>query len=295
VSSARAVGWGPTDFLIFGAPNFPDRIGVFDENFTFKGYLVTNFFGVEGMDFDAQGRLVVLNSLNPEVRVYAPSGAQVGGFTQATSPMLTPAGDVKVMPDGNYVLGTTANGARVFTPQGEFVRQYGDGDSRSIAVLPAQRLWSGNADTLTMKVFDTGSGLQVGSFILDQQTRPTYMNFSASTDTVLSIDRDRDAGGVFERDLNGALLGQFHIPIAQTTCNGATRGPGGDVFGTNFSGIIEWRPDGSIANTFSVDGFNPTRILWVGNVPEPQALALIGGYAGISLKRRTRSRDRLQF
>src|SRR5262245_44713979 len=81
-SRAYAVGWGPTDFLITGAPNFPDRIGVFSQDFTFKGYLETNFLGVQGMDFDAQGNLVAQASLstNPEVRVYSPSGTRIGGF-----------------------------------------------------------------------------------------------------------------------------------------------------------------------------------------------------------------------
>jgi hypothetical protein len=33
---AHAIGWGPTDFLVMGAPNFPDRVGVFDLNFAFR-------------------------------------------------------------------------------------------------------------------------------------------------------------------------------------------------------------------------------------------------------------------
>jgi hypothetical protein len=279
-NTAAAIGWGPTDFLIFGAPNFPDRIGVFDQSFNFKGYLVTNFVGVQGMNFDAQGRLVVFNAASPEIRVYDSSGAQVGGFTQATSPMLVTGGDVQVMPDGNYVVGTSSGGARVFAAQGTFVRQYGDGNSNNIAVLPGRRLWSGNVDTLTMNVFDTDSGLQVGSFSLDQQTRPSHMLYDGTTNTVLCIDRDRDAGGVFERDFDGNLLQQFHIPIAQTTCNGATPGPGGVRFGTssNFNlDVVEWRPDGTVTRTidcYPVE-ITATRILWAGIVPEPGATALI--------------------
>ena len=34
---ASAVGWDRDDFIITGAPNFPDRIGIFDHDFTFKG------------------------------------------------------------------------------------------------------------------------------------------------------------------------------------------------------------------------------------------------------------------
>src|SRR6476659_6627240 len=80
---AVAVGWGPTDFLIFGAPNFPDRIGVFDQNFGFKGNIFTNWVGLQAMNFDQQGRLVAFNTLTREVRVFDPSGAQVGGFSSS--------------------------------------------------------------------------------------------------------------------------------------------------------------------------------------------------------------------
>src|SRR6476620_9864949 len=92
---ASAVGWDGDDFIITGAPNFPQYIGVFDHDFTFKGYLDTTFLGVQGMDFDAQGRLVAVSSLSPEVRVYNPDGTRAGGFTQATSPMLVSTGDLK--------------------------------------------------------------------------------------------------------------------------------------------------------------------------------------------------------
>ena len=99
-----------------GAPNFPDRVGVFDLNFAFRGYLFTGWTGVQAINFDKQGRLVTYNFFANEVRVYDPSGTLVGGFNSTTSPMLTPGGDIMVMPDGNYIVGTSANGACVFTP-----------------------------------------------------------------------------------------------------------------------------------------------------------------------------------
>src|SRR5438552_17422476 len=101
---ADAVGWDRDDFIITGAPNFPQYIGIFDHDFTFKGYLDTNFLGVAGLDFDAQGRLVADSNLTGEVRVYDPSGVNVGGLTQANARMLFPAGDVKVALYGNYIL-----------------------------------------------------------------------------------------------------------------------------------------------------------------------------------------------
>src|SRR5947208_11216030 len=82
---AGAVGWDSDDFIVIGAPNFSQYIGVFDHDFTFKGYLDNNFLGVRGMDFDPQGRLVAMSYLNPEVRIYNPDGTRAGGFTPVTS------------------------------------------------------------------------------------------------------------------------------------------------------------------------------------------------------------------
>src|SRR4029079_1766388 len=119
----------------------------------------------------------------------------------------------------------------VFTPQGTFVRQYGSGNSTGAALLPGNRLWSGAAEPIG-RVFDIDSGVQIRTFTADQQVNSGNMQYGATTNPVLMVDSDRDAGGVYERDLTGTLLHQFHLPIAQTNCNGATRGPGGDVFGT---------------------------------------------------------------
>src|SRR5437867_3696989 len=75
----QAIGWEPTDFMIGGGPNFTNKIGVFDQNLIFKGYLDSSFVTVEGMDFDAFGRLVAVAGSSQEVRVYDKSGAKIGG------------------------------------------------------------------------------------------------------------------------------------------------------------------------------------------------------------------------
>jgi hypothetical protein len=249
---------------------------------------LTGWTGVQAINFDKQGRLVTYNFFANEVRVYDPSGTLVGGFNSTTSPMLTPGGDIMVMPDGNYIVGTSANGARVFTPQGAFVRQYGEGRLTSIALLPDHKLWAGNSNSLTMNVFDTDSGDQVGSFMLDQQTRPSYQQYSATTNTVLVIDTDRDAGGIFERDLTGTLLRQFHLPVAQVGISGATRGLGGDVYGTHswyppsYYDETRWSASGTLIDQKAIwdVAITPTRILWVGNIPEPATgLAVLAGVA----------------
>ena len=295
---ALAVGWDRDDFIITGAPNFPDRIGIFDHDFTFKGYLDQNFLGVQGMDFDAAGNLVAQASLTStaEVRVYSPSGTRIGGFT-SSDPLLQFTGDIKVAPNGNFALGTFVSGVRVYSPQGTFVRQYGDGDSRGVEYVPGDRLWSGGAGT-TVRIFDTDSGAQVGSFTANGQTMSYSMQYSPAENTLLIVDADRDFGGVFERDLNGTLLREFHVPRPQVTCSGATRGPGGHVFGTtsNFDiDLINWRPDATVAATIDVYPVNITavRVLWAGVVPEPGPGALlIVGIAAISNMRSARPRSR---
>src|SRR6185436_15497377 len=79
---AGAIGWDSDDFLIGGGPNFTTKIGVFDHDLTFKG-LLDNFFGVQGMDFDAAGHLVAASPDSREVRVYDSSGVRVGGFVRS--------------------------------------------------------------------------------------------------------------------------------------------------------------------------------------------------------------------
>ena len=297
-SDAHAVGWDRDDFIITGAPNFPDRIGIFDHDFTFKGYLEQNFVGVQGMDFDAQGNLVAVASLstNPEVRVYSPSGTQIGGFL-TNDPGLQFTGDLKVAPNGNYALGSFTNGVRVFTPQGAFVRQYGAGDSRGITYVPGNRLWSGGAGN-TVTIYDADTGAQTGTFVANGQTMSYSMQYNTVTNTVLIVDGDRDLGGIFERNLIGQLMQDFHVPIPQTDINGATWGPGGNVFGTtdDFAlDVVRWNSDGTVGGTRDVYPSNVTavRILWGGLVPEPDiAAVLVAMSAGLCTRRPIRSCNR---
>ncbi|CAN5481327.1 hypothetical protein BH09PLA1_BH09PLA1_01850 [soil metagenome] len=61
---ARAMGWDSDDFLISGGPSFTTKIGVFDHDLTFKGFLDNNFVFNTGMDFDSLGRLVAVGGGN---------------------------------------------------------------------------------------------------------------------------------------------------------------------------------------------------------------------------------------
>jgi hypothetical protein len=302
--NASAVGWGPTDFLITGAPNFPDRIGVFSQDLAFKGYLDTNFLGVQGFDFDAQGNLVAQASLgtNPEVRVYSPNGSRIGGFF-TNNPSAQYTGDIKVSPDGNYALGTYTAGVQIYSPNGTIVTQYGGGDSRGITYVPGNRLWSGGAGS-TVRIFDTISGEQVGTFTADQQTMSYSMQYSSMTNTVLVVDQDRDAGGVYERDLAGTMLREFHVPQPQVSLYSATRGPSGNVYGAAgkyrfddppyiYYDAVGWSADGMVATPIACYPvqISAVRILWAGTVPEP---ATVGLLSAVTLTFMVRRPDRVR-
>jgi hypothetical protein len=244
--------------------------------------------------------LVAVSYLNPEVRVYNPDGTRAGGFTQATSPTLESGGELKVARDGNYALGTIANGVKVFTPQGTFVRQYGIGGGGGVTFVPGNRLWVGGVGT-TVKVFDTDTGAQVGTFTAGGQVNSGGLRYYSSTNSVLMVDGDRDAGGVYERDLAGNLLHEFHVPHQQTEINGAVRLPGGDVFGTHeiygplYPDLLHWRADGTVLEEKAIWPVQiiPGEILWAGNVPEPEAgaLMLFGiHFAALRPERRQRAR-----
>jgi hypothetical protein len=296
-SRALAVGWGPTDFLITGASNFPDRIGIFDHDFTFKGYLDQNFLGVQGMDFDAHGNLVAVSSLstNPEVRVYSPSGTRIGGFF-TNNPGLQFTGDLKVAPNGDYAFGSNTTGVQVYTPNGSLVTQYGSGNSQAITYLPGNRLWAGGTGT-TVHIFDTTGGAEVGTFTATGQTRSTSMQYSAQTNSVLITDSFLGVGGLYERDLAGASVNQFFAP-SNASFYTATRGPDGDVFATfgkanvglsDYYDVVEWHSDGTFVTRFLSYPIDTAavRIVWAGNAPEPSsALTTLGVSLATFLRRR---------
>ncbi|MBC8107556.1 MAG: hypothetical protein H7Z14_13270 [Anaerolineae bacterium] len=283
---ARAIGWDSNDFLIGGGPSFTNRIGVFDHDLTFKGYLDSNFVTVAGMDFDAAGNLVAVASALRSVRVYASSGAIVGGFTRPDSLLGTP-GDLKVAPSGNYIVATQnfggGDGARQFIPDGAFVRQFGTGDITGAAIVPGNRLWIGGIGIPDIHVYDLSTGLPVGTLATPHSA--VSMTYSASTNSVLSCS----AGRIHEIDLEGNVLRTFTAP--GTSLSSATRGPNGDVFATDGidESVVRWHADGQFVGSVSTGKVlgGAGEIVWAGNVPEPGAAsAVIALTLGLSRRQR---------
>jgi WD40 repeat protein len=294
VSSARAIGWDNDDFLIGGGPSFTTRIGVFDHDLTFKGLLDSNFVTVAGMDFDAAGRLVAVASGNVRsVRVYDSSGVIVGGFTR-NDDLLGTSADLKVAPNGNYIIATQnfggGDGAREFMPDGSFVRQYGSGWITGAVVLPGNRLWTGGPGFSSINVFDLTTGAQTGSLTIPGVHGVFGMNYDSLTNTVLIANYS--ASATFECDLSGNVLRSFDsAPLAAST-EAATRGPNCDVFVTTGSRtVLHWRADGSFVesvSTASSIGF-PGAIMWAGNLPEPSATGVLTGTLVCALRRSRRT------
>ncbi|MBC8105266.1 MAG: hypothetical protein H7Z14_01655 [Anaerolineae bacterium] len=271
---AEAIGWDSNDFLIGGGSSFTSRIGVFDHDLTFKGYLDTNFVTVAGMDFDAQGRLVAVAGAMRSVRVYQPTnGAIVGGFTRQDD-ALGSAADLKLAPDGSYVIGTNnfggGDGARRFQTDGSFVQQIGSGPIRAVAVVPGDKVWTGGIGTQHITVFDLASGTQTGTISIAGISSFRSMAFSQSTNSVLVASN----ASVWELDLSGNLIRPFH---ADTMGLGSVaRGPGGDVVATAGGNVVRWSPDGTLIGTFPSGEVGTNGIVWAGNVPEPGGLCVVG-------------------
>jgi WD40 repeat protein len=284
--AALAISWDSDDFLIGGGPSFTTRIGAFDHDLTFKGFLDSNFPAVDGLDFDHAGHLVAVGVLSPsqQVRVYDSSGALIGGFTRGDG-LLGNAGDLKVALDGSYVIGT-GSGARRFLPDGTFIQQLGSGSLGSVAIVPGNKVWTGGIGVGVIKVFDLSTGMQVGTVALTGFVNVHSMFYSSVTNTVLVVSGTK----VNEFDVQGNLVRIFDGQGNDTVS--ATRGPNGDVFATTGSAeqVLHWNANGDFLGSFAMPvDFGVNGIVWAGNAPEPTSGLITLAVASILLKRRDRS------
>lgn len=296
IDCARAIGWDSDDFIISGGPSFTTTIGIYDHDFTFKGFLDNNFVIVGGMSFDASGRLVAAGGGNARaVRVYESSGTQVGGFTNGT--LLSSATNLKVTSAGNYVVGLGNSGgppdavsAREFTPEGALVHEYRSGGGSGVAVLPGNRLWTGRAGSMGVDVFDLTTGANLGQIPIAGLNGVSSMFYSASTDTVLIATFL--SNGVIEAKRDGTVVRTFSNPIP-TNLIDVTRGPNGDVFATRGQRVFRWDASGTFLGEISPPptDLSFSSIVWAGNAPEP-AGCLLWGFACITAAARRRRRRR---
>lgn len=283
--TALAVGWGPTDFIIadFGG----GHLAVYDQSLVFKGYLDASFATAAGLDFVPGGNLVATGQGN-QFRQYTPAG---GVVTNVTNPAVGAPADSKVGPGNLVYVGTqtTLNAVREFTLAGAPLRTFGNLDYVAVAILPTGSLWAGGNDqTGFIDVFNIGTGLLTSTLPLDHaQSVASVMSYSAATNTILTTDSG--TGNAFERGLAGNWIRTFSgLGITQTY--GITRGPGGDIYATDFnnSRILHWLANGTFVGPISISAnvTGPFNIVWAGNsqvaaaapVPglSPLAIAVLG-------------------
>lgn len=288
---ASAIGWDNDDFLIGGGTGFLSKIGVFDHDLTFKGYLESNFITVAGMDFDAAGHLVAVASGNVRsVRVYDSSGAIVGGFTR-NDDLLGTSNDLKTAPSGDYVVATQnfggGDGARQFATDGSFVRQYASGRVTAVSILPGNLLWVGGIGTGPISVFDVATGVPLGTVSVATVNSINSMTYSSASNSVLIATI---GNRVVEASVTGDFIRTFTAP-SNVGISAVTRGPDGDVFATAADQtVLRWHADGQFVaavSTASALG-GASGIVWAGVVPEPE-LGVSAAIAVFLLWRRVRS------
>jgi hypothetical protein len=265
-------GFDRDDFIVsdFGY----DNVGVFDFDWTFKGYLNQYTPYATGMDFDVAGNVIVAGQSPSRVYAFASDGESISNLGFGSTLLDHPI-DLKVSPSGNYIV-ATQNDLREFSPQGLPLRQFRTGDVESMAILPNGKIWSGNSEQPTIDVFDLESGSQIDSIPLDNgQAGARSMTYSKVSNTVLITEQMR----IVERETDGTFVREFVAPGIENLWN-ATRGPNGDVYGTDTENkyIYRWLNDGAFAQTINIGAHirYPVQTLWAGNaVPEPTSLALL--------------------
>ncbi len=285
--NASGTRFDDNDFIISSVSG--EFLGVYSESFEFKGPLGESVSVVTGLDFNRFGHLVSRGRFNSpaegEIVVFDPSGFPAA---YQPDPVFGTGGalDVKVLPNGNYLLAAqdalfgTPNGLLEMSPDGTVLRQFDEGDYEGAAVLPDGTIWGGGSSgTGFLNVFDYASGNLIASFQgysggrggppdnpLDEGQRGAHsMFFSAATGTVLIADRQ--AGVIYERNPDVSFVRKFEFDEGFGQLVGVTRGPGGDVFAVSNSTVTRWQADGTFVETIDVmpPSISAWNIVWTGN------------------------------
>src|SRR4051794_21835312 len=156
----QAIGFDRDDFIVSAFTS--GNIGVFDSDFTFKGYLDANFPRAAGLDFDAQGHVVAVGQ-NNEIRVYDSTGNRLRtlniGNPEGGEPI-----DLKVGPDGDYYVGNQLL-LREVSPAGVALRQFSIPDVAGVVALPNGVLWGGSGNQVAKPGYLQPIDLATGGYL----------------------------------------------------------------------------------------------------------------------------------
>lgn len=261
-------GYEPTDFLVAGFDD--DVIAVYDQNFTFKGYLDTNFNEVEALDILPNGNVVAANP-DPgfQVRQYNAAGAVVNTFTNSALGYVT---DIKSGPNNRLYAATakTSTSVQELSQGGTALRNFGSKAYYGVAVLPNGTLWATGDDISGIDVYSLSSGSFINNIPYDNGQGTAYsLTYDARSNTVLMADADTQA--IYERTLSGEFVREYNVPDSESLDNtyGVTRGPNGKVYATDYIAdkVYAWNSTGTYlgAVDISATADGPCNIIWMGN------------------------------
>ena len=255
------VSSAPGEFYVadYGA----GRIAVYNESFVFQRYLDTGFTNVAGLDFLPNGDLMAAGRSPSRIKIYNQSGGVVSDFTNGNIGFPI---DAKTSPTNLIYVGSQNGNVPEFTTTGTFNRGFTTMGNDGIAVLPGNILWTGgDGYGNKIDVFDLTTGAKTSTIILDNgQSNAEAMYYSPQTNTVLIADSG--TGIIFERTTIGAFVRKFTGAFVRY---GVTRGPNGEVFGTDYSNrtVSRWSANGTFLGTYNIAAnvANPLNIVWTGN------------------------------
>lgn len=275
LASNISAQFGQTDFLI--ADYGGNRIAVYNQSLAFQNYLDTGFNQVAGLSQLSAATIAAGGGTPGRIKVYDSTGAVLQDFTNvnigATSDLKSSGGNLLFVGTQN-----AGSSVAVFTSAGTFQNSIGSNAYSAVAVLPGNVLWAVVNNGNTVDVFDITTGSPITTIPLNNngQMQADSMFYSATTSTVLIVDSFTNS--VFERTLTGAFVRQFTGGGATL---GVTRGPGDDVYATEFnpSRVHRWTSTGTYMGSTDISanvtgGFN---IIWMGNLAPTAASISVSG------------------